>query len=161
MLVGAEGALWLFNPLRVPENFVTARALGLQIFKERTPAMEPSVAMDDRVLISSWSYWRNPPRVGDVIAFAYPPDPGYADLKRIVASGGSSVEIRAGDLYVDGKKVDEPYRHDSDHTSARDMRRTQLPPDGYFVLGDNRDVSEDSRNYGAVARASIIGKRWP
>jgi signal peptidase I len=159
LLIGLEFTLWLTNPLHVPGAFLPARALGLQLFREPGPAMEPTVAAEQHVLVSSWAYWREQPRVGDVVAFAYPADPSVADVKRIVAAGGSTVEIRDGALLVDGRKREEPYLHAAAGRTHRDMHPVSIPTDRYFVLGDNRDVSEDSRNYGFIARDRIIGKQ--
>ncbi len=160
LLLGGEVALWALNPLHVPANFLPARALGVQLFKAQGPAMDPTVPAGERVLICAWSYWRDPPRAGDIVAFAYPGNPAIADLKRVVAVAGSTIEIREGVVYIDRVRQDEPYLHASDGYSRTSMRAFQVPPDSYFVMGDYRDQSEDSRSYGSITRSSIIGKRW-
>jgi signal peptidase I len=159
LLIGLEVSLWVTNPMHIPRSFLPARAFGLQLFREPGPAMEPTVLADQQVLVSSWAYWTQQPRVGDIVAFAYPSDPSIADVKRIVATGGSTVEIRDGVILVDGKKREEPYLNPSPGRTHRDMHSVSVPTDGYFVMGDNREVSEDSRNYGFIARDRIIGKQ--
>ncbi len=159
LLIGLEFTLWLTNPMHIPTTFLPARAFGVQLFREPGPAMEPTVPADQHVLVSSWAYWREQPRIGDIVAFAYPADPSVADVKRIVAAGGSTVEIQDGVLLVDGKKREEPYLNSSQGRAHRDMHSVSVPTDSYFVMGDNRDVSEDSRNYGFIARDRIIGKQ--
>jgi len=156
-LAGIEAILWIGNPLHVPGRFVTARALGLQLFDEPGTSMEPAVPRGSRILVTAWPYWRHAPRVGDIVAFIYPPDPSRADLKRIAAAGGSSVEIRDGVLYVDGHPQSAA---DVEGGGARRLRRLVVPRDHYFVLGDNPDRSADSRDYGLIARDRIIGERW-
>jgi signal peptidase I len=159
LLIGLEAFLWVTNPMHIPAMFVPERAFGLQLFREPGPAMEPTLPADQRVLVSFWPYWTQQPRVGDIVAFAYPPDPAIADVKRIVATGKSTVEIREGILLVDGMKQENPYLKATDGRTLRDMRLESVPANSYFVMGDNRDVSEDSRNYGFIARDRIIGKR--
>ena len=160
LVIGLEVVLWVTNPMHIPNSFLPARAFGLQLFREPGPAMQPTVRADQRVLVASWPYWHQQPRVGDIVAFAYPADPAIADVKRIVASGGSTVEMRDGMLFVDGKKQQEPYLNPSGGRTRRDMHIESIPADSYFVMGDNRDVSEDSRNYGFIARDRIIGRQW-
>ncbi len=159
LIVGAEAVLWVRNPLQVPEAFFTARAFGLQRFKEPGPSMEPAIHQDTAVLVSSWSYCKADPQVGDIVAFEYPEDPSVADLKRVIAIGGSSIEIRNGVTYINDKPFAEPYLQ-SPATQREFMRKVQVPAGAYFVMGDNRDPSEDSRNYGAVMRNHIIGRLW-
>src|SRR5579871_6806757 len=101
-LGGCEGALWMRNPLQVPNGFGPARACGFQVFQELDNSMQPGVSAGHHVLVSAWPYWWEEPQVGDVVAFVYPRDAALADLKRIVAGAGSTVEIRQGVLYVDG-----------------------------------------------------------
>lgn len=161
-LIGVEAALWITNPLHIPAAFVPARALGVQVFQEMDGSMEPALAAGEHVLVSSWAYWKHEPQVGDVVAFQYPPDPSIADVKRIVAAGGSSVEIRNGTTYVDGQPTSEPYvlarvRLTPDSLTMRPMR---VPAGSYFVMGDNRDRSRDSRDYGVIPRERLIGKLW-
>ncbi len=159
-LIGAEVTLWAVNPLGVPARFLPARALGLQLFHAQGPAMEPAVPEGQRVLVSAWSYWHEQPHAGDIVAFAYPRNPDIADLKRVVAVGGTTVEFRQGVLYVDGVRQSEPYLHASDPSAGISMPPVQVPPNSYFVMADNREQSEDSRHYGPIARTSIIGKQW-
>lgn len=160
LLLGSEAALWIRNPMHIPEHFLPARALGLQLFQEVGPAMEPAVASGRYVLVSSWSYWGKEPQAGDIVAFSYPDDPSVADVKRIVATGGSTIEVKQGQVYVDGKPIVEPYAHVSNQYASRELPERRIPPHSFFVMGDNRDQSEDSRNYGPIQRDRIIGKRW-
>ena len=160
VIVGAEAAMWVVNPLHVPEAFLPARALGVQMFDEPGTAMQPGLAAGRSIIVSSWAYWHDSPRVGDIVAFAYPRDASVADVKRIVAVGGSTVEIRGGVLYVDGSRPDEPYLDAGSAQTDRSMAKLTVPPDCYFVMGDKRDDSEDSRNYGCIARDRIIGRLW-
>jgi signal peptidase I len=159
LLVAAEATLWVRNPMEIPATFFPARAFGFQLFKEAGPSMEPAILPDHQVLVSTWSYWHANPQVGDIVAFVYPEDPSIADLKRVVATGGSSIEVREGVTYINGEAYPEPYLQ-SPPTERRFMRKLQVPPGGYFVMGDNRDPSEDSRNYGVIMRDHIIGRLW-
>jgi signal peptidase I len=159
-LLGGEVALWAANPLGIPARFTAARALGLQMFYQQGTAMEPAVSDGDRVVVSAWSYWHDQPHVGDIVVFAFPDDPNIADLKRVVAVGGSTVEIRQGALYVDGVRQSEPYLHATQAAAPISMPPVQVPAETCFVLADNRDQSEDSRHYGPIPRTSIIGKLW-
>ena len=81
-------------------------------------------------------------------------------MKRVVATGDSTVEIANGVVLVNGKPISEEYISQDESTSdyARSMRRVRVPPKSYFVMGDNRDNSEDSRSWGFVPRDHIIGK---
>jgi signal peptidase I len=159
-LLGGEVMLWAVNPLGVPARFLPARALGLELFRAQGPAMEPAVPEGKRVVVSAWAYWHNQPHAGDIVAFAYPDNPDIADLKRVVAVGGSTVEIRQGLLYVDGVRQNEPYLQVAQAAARISLQPMQVPANSYFVMADNREHSEDSRSYGPIARTSIIGKQW-
>jgi len=105
------------------------------------------------------------PQRGDVIVFRYPEDTSLDYIKRIIGVPGDVVEIRNKQLYRNGEKVtDEPYVRFSNSFSAS-HRRDSMPPvtvprDKYFVMGDNRDDSQDSRFWGFVPREYIQGKAW-
>ena len=161
VLIG-DGVIFATNPLHVPEGNLPARMLGLQSFQELDPSMEPTFPEKKNLLVSAWPYWHSDPRPGDIVAFTYPPDHSQADLKRVIALAGSTVEIRNSVVLVDGKAINEPYLHAviADWNVPRSMRRMTVPAGKLFVLGDNRDQSEDSRRWGAIARESIIGKFW-
>jgi signal peptidase I len=161
LLFGSEGALWIDNPMHIPADFISARLLGVQMFQEPGTAMEPAVLPGRHVLVCAWPYLKGKPRVGEVVAFVYPLDPSIADLKRIVATGGSTVEFRDGLLYVDGKRIDEPYLRGPPAGNPDVMPPLLVPADSYFVLADNRLGSEDSRSYGPIPRDRIIGEECP
>jgi signal peptidase I len=162
LVLGADGFIFATNPLHVPEGYVSARLLGLQSFQELDPSMEPTLPEKKSLLVSAWPYWHADPRPGDIVAFVYPPDPSQADVKRVIALAGSTVEIRNSVVLVDGKVIDEPYLHGVTPSSnmPRSMRRVTVPAGRLFVMGDNRDQSDDSRRWGAIARDSVIGKFW-
>ena len=124
--------------------------------------MEPRLYTGERVLGEKLTFVRRAPRRGDIVVFRYPPDPAQLYIKRIVAVGGEVVEMRAGRVFINGKPLPESY--------LMLPSRGDLPPhrviDGrYFVLGDNRAASDDSRYWGDVAKEAIVARAglryWP
>jgi signal peptidase I len=122
--------------------------------------MEPTLLENSIFLVSAWPYLRSKPRSGDIVVFKYPPDPRIAYVKRIIATSGSTVEIADGVVLVDGRPLSEEYvakgMAASEYSKA--MRRVRVPPTSYFVMGDNRDDSADSRSWGFLPRDHIIGE---
>jgi len=162
LLIALESAFWVSNPMHIPAAFVPARAFGVQLFQQLDASMAPTVPAGAHVLMSAWPYWHSEPKVGDVVIFQYPSNPTLADLKRVVAIGGSTVEIRNGITYVDGQPLAEPYlparlRPAGD---SLQMAATRVPAGSYFVMGDNRDGALDSRDFGPIPRDHIIGRQW-
>lgn len=136
----------------------------VQPFYIPSGSMEPTLEPGDRILVNRFVYRFQEPRPGDVVVFIAPHDPASRDfIKRVVAVGGQSVEVRAGELYVDGKKLREPYvAQVPDRSSYGPVR---VPADAVFVMGDNRTNSSDSRVFGPLASEDIVGKAfliyWP
>lgn len=104
------------------------------------------------------SYLFDPPQRGEVVVFRFPVDPSRDFVKRVIAIPGDSVEIRNGSVFVNGKTLEEPYILE-DPPAIR-MDETIIGPEEYFVLGDNRLQSNDSKNWGSVPLENIIGKVW-
>jgi signal peptidase I len=98
------------------------------------------------------------PQRGDVIVFHYPEDPDRDFIKRIIGLPGEQVYIEAGQVYINGAPLEEPYIQKSFTYSSR--HAWTLGPDEYFVLGDNRDNSDDSHDFGPIDRSTIIGRAW-
>jgi len=96
------------------------------------------------------------PQRGDVVVVKSPQPPPENLVKRIVAIPQDSVEIRAGSLYVNGYKITESYTKGI----SPNLSRLTIPQDHYYLLGDNRDRSNDSKNFGPVHKSQIIGKAW-
>lgn len=102
-VLAAEGTLWVENPMHIPAGFLPARAFGLEAFKQVDSSMKPTISPGQYVLVSSWSYWGHQPRAGDLVVFQYSRDASLGDLKRVIAVMGSTVEIKEGVTYVDGR----------------------------------------------------------
>jgi signal peptidase I len=122
----------------------------------------------DRVLVWRLLYDLRDPRWGDVVAFRAPPlarekcGSEGVRIKRIVAVGGETWEERNGDVYIDGRRLSEPYVSPRLHDRGALYARRQIPSDNYFVMGDNRADSCDSREWGTLRRAAIIVMTyWP
>ena len=137
-----------------------------------TPSMEGTVLVGDHLFLEKALYGptvpvlglRLPmlrsPRRGEIVAFRFPLDPQMTFLKRVVAVGGDTVEIRRSQLYVNGRAVAEPYVvHRNAAAEATDnLGAVRVPAGKLFVLGDNRDDSEDSRYWGFVPVENVIGE---
>jgi signal peptidase I len=103
------------------------------------------------------AYTFHRPRRGEVIIFEYPRDESRDFVKRIIGVPGDTVEIRNGATIVNGDVIDEPYITNADNDS---MIPLELLPGEYFVMGDNRRFSNDSRDWGPVPEQNIIGRAW-
>jgi signal peptidase I len=141
--------------------FIGLRAV-VQSFDVDGPSMEPNFHTGERVLVNKLVYHLHPPQRGDIIVFVSP-HVGQGDLiKRVIGLPGESVDIQDGKVYIhktDGQVItlDEPYIADQ----ARANYTGSVIPEGqYFVLGDNRNVADDSRYGWLVPKESIIGKAW-
>lgn len=138
----------------------------VQVTEVRQKSMEPTLLQSDRVLVSKIDYRLGGPQRGDIIVFNPPIDSQIPYVKRVVALGGETVDLRDGKLLVNGRIVDFP---DAVGASAPQAPRFTYPfkvPQGnIWAMGDNRVASSDSRTFGPVPLESIIGKVtvrfWP
>jgi signal peptidase I len=127
-------------------------------------SMLPRLTNHERIFINKFVYRFEPIRRGDIVVFHYPLDPSKSYIKRVVGLPSETVKIRDGRVYIDGRPLTEPYVPPSffDHQS---YPAVTLAPGQYYVLGDHRDSSNDSREWGAVDRKFIYGKAvfvyWP
>ncbi len=120
-------------------------------------SMEPNLHPGQRLLISKVVYKFHEPERGDIIVFPNPNNPDEDYIKRIIGLPGETVEIKGGAVYINGSKLDEPYIKDP---PSRSFKEQEIPENEYFVLGDNRNNSTDSRAGWTVPRESIVGKAW-
>jgi signal peptidase I len=95
---------------------------------------------------------------GDVIAFLFPDDPSKSYVKRVIGLPGDTVEIHEGKVRVNDRDLDEPYVDSRLNLSRRSLAKTYVRPNYYFVMGDNRDNSSDSRIWGLVPERYIFAK---
>ncbi len=135
--------------------------ITLQTFVIVGPSMEPGLQSGQRILINKVAYAFGEPERGDVIVFHPPGDQETDYIKRIIALPGESVEIAEGIVYIhqngDVYPLNEPY---IEELPNHDFQGDIIPEDEYFVLGDNRNNSEDSRNDWTVNSEDIVGKAW-
>jgi signal peptidase I len=136
--------------------FFAARAT-IQTFEVNQTSMEPSFFQGQRVVVVKAVYWFGEPQRGDVVICEAPNIADELFIKRIVALPGDTVEIIHGFVYINGFRLDEPY---VENHSGDSRPKLVVPTDNYYVLGDNRPVSNDSRNGWYLPRENIIGKVW-
>lgn len=130
-------------------------ALGVQPVKVEGTAMAPALNDGDRIIIQ-----RDPKKLerGDIVIFLYPEAPTKSYIKRIVGLPGETLDIREGKVFINGVPLLEPYINPELDQSRRDLAPVTLAADSYFVIGDNRDNSSDSRFWGPLKRNFIYGK---
>jgi signal peptidase I len=136
--------------------FLAARAT-IQTYEVFKSSMEPNFFEGQRVVVNKAVYWFGEPQRGDVVIFKAPNSKGEEYIKRVIGLPGDTVEVIQGVVYLDGKQLEETYVKNSFSYS---MDKETVPQDSYFVLGDNRDVSNDSHLGWFMPRANLIGKAW-
>jgi signal peptidase I len=148
-------------------------SLGISVFiivflyqpvKVEGTSMMPGLADQERIFINKFAYRLGPIERGDVIVFQYPEDPSKNYIKRVVGMPGDEIEIVRGVVFVNGNRLEEPYVP-KPFRDERSMGEVTIRPGSYFVLGDHRNLSSDSRDFGTVGREAIFGKAvfayWP
>jgi signal peptidase I len=152
--------------------FMTIR-LTVQNFNVDGPSMQPTLHTNELILVNRAEYLLHAPRRGDIIVFIAPPEPSTDYVKRIIGIPGDTVQVGTdGAVYVNGTRIREPYVAypgnpcwDSVGAPNEYPKTWTLKPSQYFVLGDNRGDSSDSRCWGLLPRNNIIGKAalvyWP
>ncbi|HVW85897.1 MAG TPA: signal peptidase I [Bryobacteraceae bacterium] len=161
------GALSLLRDIAI--SVVLAVVLIVFIYqpvKVEGTSMMPGLTDQERIFINKYEYKFGVGAIerSDLVVFHFPLDPSQSYIKRVIGLPGDSVEIDDGSVYVNGNKLDEPYVPDEyrDHLS---LPKEVVPVDHYFVLGDHRSSSNDSRVWGFVDRREIYGKAvfvyWP
>jgi signal peptidase I len=121
--------------------------------------MTPTLCDSQRYLLNRWVYYVRAPHPTEVVVIRDPLEAGFA-VKRIIGAPGDSVYLRDGNVYVNGRKLSEPYLPLGMPTFTYSRFNEQLfkcGKDQYFVLGDNRKNSTDSRTYGPVSRQNVLG----
>jgi signal peptidase I len=121
--------------------------------------MAPTLTDSQQYLLNRWIYYFRSPQRSEVIVLRDPVDNGFA-VKRIIATAGDQVFLKDGKVYVNGRKLHEPYLAPGTPTYpylAQPAHSIRLGTDQFFVLGDNRKNSADSRTYGPVPRRNILG----
>ncbi len=132
-------------------------------------SMVPTFQNNDFILTDKISYRKNDPERGDIVIFHAPPPYDSDFIKRIVGLSGEKIKVAGGKVFIDGIMLDEDYLPPEFMTSERSFLREgveyQIPENYYMVLGDNRDGSSDSREWGPIQKSAIVGKAifryWP
>lgn len=140
--------------------------LAVQNFNVDGMSMEPNLHNQELILVDRWSYFFRAPARGDIIVFVAPPQPNTDYVKRIVGLPGDVITVNGTTVIVNGKTLDnafvQPSREGNPFPSFANLI---VPPNTYFVLGDNRAGSSDSRAWGCVPRQNLIGRAalvyWP
>jgi signal peptidase I len=127
-------------------------------------SMMPLLDDQERIFVNKFVYRLEPIERGDIVVFRYPPDPSKSYIKRVIGIAGDRIRIDNGQVYVNGAALDEDYVPPV-YTDARSYPETIVPAHSYFVLGDHRSMSSDSREFGSVNQSYIYGKAvfgyWP
>jgi signal peptidase I len=154
------------------ESLVVAVILALfvrtwvfQAFKIPTGSMEPNLLVGDHLIVNKMRF--APVKRGDVVVFKFPKEPERDFIKRVIGLPGDKIELRKKKVYVNGQPIDEPYAHLMEPPSADGAPHTDdvreeygpvnVPADQYFMMGDNRDNSEDSRYWGFLPKSYVKG----
>jgi signal peptidase I len=147
------------------------RAYVIQAYKIPSGSMIPTLLIGDHILVNKFIYGTkipfsnkrvlnfNEPQRGDIVVFQYPKDPSRDFIKRVIAVGEEKIEIRGENIYINNKLIDDPWGYYEGQQSAySDPITLTVPKDKYFVMGDNRNNSHDSRFWGFVSRNEIVGR---
>ena len=170
---------WVIILMAVLLCTVLLRTYVVQSFSIPSLSMAPSLEVGDRIIVNKLSYRLHDVHRGDIVVFARPPleDQAYADLvKRVIGLPGETISSTDGYIYIDGKRLSEPWLPPSTQKSTTALPGdahpqfnmpgpVKIPAGEYYVMGDNRTNSEDSRFFGPIPRSLIVGRAvavvWP
>ena len=135
-----------------------------QPVKVEGTSMMPGLEDQERIFVNKFVYRWEPIERGDIVVFRYPRDTSKSYIKRVIGVAGDRIRIENGKVFVNGEALDEDYVP-SDYADARSYGEVAVPANSFFVLGDHRTMSNDSRDFGPVNERYIYGKAvfgyWP
>jgi signal peptidase I len=183
----AKKGRWITELIVIVMVVLLIRVFVAQAYNIPSGSMKPTLLVGDFILVNKLVYRFSEPKRGDIVVFKYPIDPNIDFIKRIVALPGEQVEVRNNQVFINGKPLPltevgrgeengvrkfiyeevmpEGIKHkvqfyEDFPFSKRDFGPVVVPPNHYFVMGDNRDNSEDSRYWGFLPRENIVGKAF-
>jgi signal peptidase I len=183
----AKKGRWITELIVIVMVVLLIRAFVAQAYNIPSGSMKPTLLVGDFILVNKLVYRFSEPKRGDIVVFKYPIDPNIDFIKRIVALPGEQVEVKNNQVFINGKPLPltevgrgeengvrkfiyeevmpEGIKHkvqfyEDFPFSKRDFGPVVVPPNHYFVMGDNRDNSEDSRYWGFLPRENIVGKAF-
>jgi signal peptidase I len=183
----ARKGRWITEFIVIVMIVLLIRTFVAQAYNIPSGSMKPTLLVGDFILVNKLVYRFSEPQRGDIVVFKYPIDPNIDFIKRIVALPGEEVEVRNNQVFINGKPLPlievgrgeengvrkviyeevmpEGIKHkvqfyEDFPFSKRDFGPVVVPPNHYFVMGDNRDNSEDSRYWGFLPRENIVGKAF-
>lgn len=142
------------------------RGFVAQAFRIPSGSMLPTLQVGDQLLVDKIVYRFHPPKRGDIIVFKYPEDESRDFIKRIIGMPGETLEVRERKVFINGAPLnDSAWAHHDGAEGFRmpvrdDFGPVTVPPGHYFMMGDNRENSQDSRFWGFLAREKIIGRAF-
>ena len=162
--VAAEIGAWIKTLASAAVYATLIVTFGFQVARVEGPSMAPTLADHDRLIVNKAAYlsWIGEPRVGDIVMLYYPNNPEKTFVKRVIAAEGDTVRIVAGKVYRNDVLMDDSFVPD-EYRSHDDWGPEVVPEGYYFVLGDNRNRSSDSRHWRFVPKRYIVGRvqlRW-
>ncbi|HUJ93822.1 MAG TPA: signal peptidase I [Terriglobales bacterium] len=135
-----------------------------QPVKVEGTSMMPSLEDQERIFVNKFVYRLEAIQRGDIVVFRYPRDPSKSFIKRVIGLAGDRIRIEGGQVYVNGEPLEEDYVPRA-YEDQRSYVEIVVPPNSFFVLGDHRSMSNDSRDFGPVNESYIYGKAvfgyWP
>ena len=135
---------------------------GFQVARVEGESMAPTLENQDRLIVNKLAYRLGPPRRGDIVMLYYPRDPDKSFVKRVIAEEGDTVKIEDGRVFVNDVPMQDDYVL-AEYRSHEDQPAQVIPSGYYFVMGDHRNNSSDSRTWGEVPKRYIVGRvqlRW-
>ncbi len=159
VLSDALGALILVGTIYALVNLSSAR------FIVEGDSMQPNFHTGQFLIVSRVDYLVGQPQRGDIVVFHYPRDPQSDFIKRVIGLPGETVSLRGGQVYVNGEALNEPYIREACAPASCPDSEWQIEESMYFMMGDNRNESRDSRAFGPVHRSFFVGQAllhyWP
>jgi len=156
--------LWLRDLLISAAASVLIITFLYQPVRVEGTSMLPRLEDRDRLFINKFVYHIASIERGDVVVFRYPRDPEKSYIKRVIALPGDTLRVDRGHVYVNGNLLREPYVP-PEYRDNRSLAEMVIPAESYFMMGDHRSISSDSRDFGPVDRSLIYGKAvfvyWP
>lgn len=137
----------------------------VQPVKVEGTSMQPRLENEERIFVNKFIYSFDPIERGDIVVFWFPDDPDKSFIKRVIGLPGERVRVERGQVFINDRPIEEPYLAPERNRSGRTYAEVEVKNHYYYVMGDNRDASNDSRSWGLVPQKYIYGKAmfryWP